>query len=718
MKISYALNHTSSSLGFTLGYIDTAAAATQSTNISHHQHHQPGPSLLYQTATSSALGALIACSIAGNAFVLAAIYLERSLQTVANYLIGSLAVTDLLVSVLVLPVAALYQVLGRWTLGQAVCDAFIALDVLCCTSSILHLCAIALDRYWAITDSVEYMNKRTPRRAALMIAITWVVGFSISIPPMLGWRQAEDRADPDACNISQHLGYTIYSTFGAFYIPLVLMLVLYGKIFSAARFRIRKNVAFKSASHTDNDSADGPIAVTARSSEPATLLIVAQVSEERTSDGPEGLLLPIVIRDREETDGDGGGGGGGRVGQERKRSHDQHHQHHHQHHHHHHDSHTQQCGHEHRDSQQSHHGHHRHHHQHHHHHRHHQHHLYRSSQRPEQQHLQQQQEQNSSDQQQQSHGHQHQQKSHHQHRQHKSQSNHCHVQQQQEQKQQQLDQQHHHHHRRHHHHHHRRQQHHDDDHQQSQDHQQHKHQQRTGDRDQKQHRGHHSCHQHHEQLQLQSADNRQQSADHHQQQHKQSTNNNDDADQQYRHQQQQSTETQQQKSTVHEGQQQKPADQQQQQQQQHQQRPADEPHHHQQQQQQPQQQQQQLENNQQPPDHQKTLGPSQDLQAKQVMDRAQMHRMRSAMARERKAVKTLGIIMGSFVLCWLPFFVVALVVPFCGPFCELPPILMALITWLGYSNSLLNPVIYAYFNRDFQNAFKKIARCRCCRGRY
>uniref|UniRef100_S4R821 G-protein coupled receptors family 1 profile domain-containing protein n=1 Tax=Petromyzon marinus TaxID=7757 RepID=S4R821_PETMA len=238
----------------------------------------------YQTATSSALGALIACSIAGNAFVLAAIYLERSLQTVANYLIGSLAVTDLLVSVLVLPVAALYQVLGRWTLGQAVCDAFIALDVLCCTSSILHLCAIALDRYWAITDPVDYVNKRTPRRAALMIAITWVVGFSISIPPMLGWRQAEDRADPDACNISQHLGYTIYSTFGAFYIPLVLMLVLYGKIFSAARFRIRKNVAFKSASHTDNGSADGPM-------------------------------------DREEADGDGGGGsGGGRVGQERKRS--------------------------------------------------------------------------------------------------------------------------------------------------------------------------------------------------------------------------------------------------------------------------------------------------------------------------------------------------------------------------------------------------------------
>ncbi|XP_051924477.1 5-hydroxytryptamine (serotonin) receptor 1A a [Hippocampus zosterae] len=202
----------------------------------------PYAQLVYQLVTSLLLGALILCSIFGNACVVAAIALERSLQNVANYLIGSLAVTDLMVSVLVLPMAALYQVLNKWTLGQEICDLFISLDVLCCTSSILHLCAIALDRYWAITDPVDYVNKRTPRRAAFLISVTWLVGFSISIPPMLGWRSAEDRADPDACIISQDPGYTIYSTFGAFYIPLVLMLVLYGRIFKAARFRIRKTV--------------------------------------------------------------------------------------------------------------------------------------------------------------------------------------------------------------------------------------------------------------------------------------------------------------------------------------------------------------------------------------------------------------------------------------------------------------------------------------------
>ncbi|KFV62653.1 5-hydroxytryptamine receptor 1A, partial [Dryobates pubescens] len=196
----------------------------------------------YQLLTSLLLGTLILCAVSGNACVIAAIALERSLQTVANYLIGSLAVTDLMVSVLVLPMAALYQVLNKWTLGEVTRDIFISLDVLCCTSSILHLCAIALDRYWAITDPIDYVNKRTPRRAAVLISLTWLIGFLISIPPMLGWRTPEDRSDPDACTISKDHGYTIYSPFGAFYIPLLLMLVLYGRIFKAARFRIRKTV--------------------------------------------------------------------------------------------------------------------------------------------------------------------------------------------------------------------------------------------------------------------------------------------------------------------------------------------------------------------------------------------------------------------------------------------------------------------------------------------
>lgn len=76
--------------------------------------------------------------------------------------------------------------------------------------------------------------------------------------------------------------------------------------------------------------------------------------------------------------------------------------------------------------------------------------------------------------------------------------------------------------------------------------------------------------------------------------------------------------------------------------------------------------------------------------------------------RERKAARTLAIVTGTFILCWLPFFIIAIVLPFCGEQCHVPDLLMSIIIWLGYFNSLLNPVIYTIFNPDFRFAFRKM----------
>lgn len=388
----------------------------------------------YQVVTSLLLGTLIFSAVLGNACVVAAIALERSLQNVANYLIGSLAVTDLMVSVLVLPMAALYQVLNKWTLGQVTCDLFISLDVLCCTSSILHLCAIALDRYWAITDPIDYVNKRTPRRAAALISLTWLIGFLISIPPMLGWRTPEDRSDPDACTISKDHGYTIYSTFGAFYIPLLLMLVLYGRIFRAARFRIRKTVKKVEKKRADTRFAASPAL------QPRKSIIQGEPESREWGQGVESKAGATQCANGAVRQGEDG-----------------------------------------------------------------------AALEVIEVHL-------------------------------------------------------------------------------------------MGNS--KEHLPLPNCKGH---LPFPTS----------------------------------------------------------------------------------------LENKN-----------ERNAEAKRKM----------ALARERKTVKTLGIIMGTFILCWLPFFIVALVLPFCENSCHMPSLLGAIINWLGYSNSLLNPVIYAYFNKDFQNAFKKIIKCKFCRG--
>nr|AAF28802.1 octopamine receptor [Aplysia kurodai] len=83
---------------------------------------------------------------------------------------------------------------------------------------------------------------------------------------------------------------------------------------------------------------------------------------------------------------------------------------------------------------------------------------------------------------------------------------------------------------------------------------------------------------------------------------------------------------------------------------------------------------------------------------------------RRRMKREHKAAKTLGIIMGAFILCFLPFFSWYVATTMCRDSCPYPPLLGSALFWVGYFNSCLNPVIYAYFNRDFRTAFKKLLR--------
>ena len=89
------------------------------------------------------------------------------------------------------------------------------------------------------------------------------------------------------------------------------------------------------------------------------------------------------------------------------------------------------------------------------------------------------------------------------------------------------------------------------------------------------------------------------------------------------------------------------------------------------------------------------------------------------MKREYKAARTLGIIMGAFITCWLPFFSWYVIATLCGSdTCPVPDLVVTVLFWIGYFNSMANPGIYAYFNRDFREAFRITLTdcfCVCCR---
>ncbi|UXI15157.1 hypothetical protein NH340_JMT01100 [Sarcoptes scabiei] len=181
------------------------------------------------------LSLMIVCTIVGNILVCLSVILVRKLRHPSNYLLVSLAISDLCVAVLVMPLALQYELTQSWKLSNAICDLWVSFDVTCCTSSILNLCTISIDRYLAITKPLTYGVRRTTNRILSFIVLVWIASCLISIPPVLIFGNEHGSMKQPRCEVSQNLGYQLYATLGAFYIPLLVMIVMYYKIYVAAK---------------------------------------------------------------------------------------------------------------------------------------------------------------------------------------------------------------------------------------------------------------------------------------------------------------------------------------------------------------------------------------------------------------------------------------------------------------------------------------------------
>ncbi|GAB1610359.1 alpha-2A adrenergic receptor-like [Argonauta hians] len=177
----------------------------------------------------------------GNLLVCIAIYTDKNLKITQNSFIASLAIADMLLGILVMPLSWCNEILGYWYFGPILCDLWLSVDVLLCTASILNLVLISLDRYWSITRALHYPQQRTPKRAAIMIAIVWVLSGIICLPPLIGWKQPRPEVETlyPMCFLSEDLGYVLYSSCGSFYIPMVIMVIVYFRIYLAALRRAR-----------------------------------------------------------------------------------------------------------------------------------------------------------------------------------------------------------------------------------------------------------------------------------------------------------------------------------------------------------------------------------------------------------------------------------------------------------------------------------------------
>lgn len=212
-----------------------------SQDITDHSSYSLAVPLPEAIATVLVLSAIVAGTVFGNVLVVLAIFTYRPLRSVQNMFIVSLAAADIAVALLVMPLNVAYSILGRWVFGLHVCELWLTCDVLCCTASILNLCAIALDRYWAIHDPINYAQKRTLRRVLFSILLVWAISGLISVPPLIGWNDWPEQFDETTpCQLTEERGYVLYSATGSFFAPLLIMTIVYIKIYIATRRRLRK----------------------------------------------------------------------------------------------------------------------------------------------------------------------------------------------------------------------------------------------------------------------------------------------------------------------------------------------------------------------------------------------------------------------------------------------------------------------------------------------
>ncbi|CAI5793372.1 5-hydroxytryptamine receptor 2A-like [Podarcis raffonei] len=171
---------------------------------------------------------IILLTIGGNILVIMAVSLEKKLQNATNYFLMSLAVADMLVGILVMPVSLITILYDyAWPLPKQLCPIWISLDVLFSTASIMHLCAISLDRYVAIRNPIEHSRFNSRTKAIMKIAAVWTISIGISLPiPVIGL-QDDSRVFVNGSCVLNDENFVLIGSFVAFFIPLIIMVFAY-----------------------------------------------------------------------------------------------------------------------------------------------------------------------------------------------------------------------------------------------------------------------------------------------------------------------------------------------------------------------------------------------------------------------------------------------------------------------------------------------------------
>ncbi|XP_072750063.1 octopamine receptor beta-1R [Anoplolepis gracilipes] len=209
--------------------------------------------ILLLTFKGFIMGFIILSALFGNLLVIVSVMRHRKLRVITNYFVVSLALADMLVALFAMTFNASVELFGRWLFGYFMCDVWNSLDVFFSTVSILHLCCISVDRYYAIVQPLDYPLIMTNVRLGTMLSVVWCSPTIMSFLPIFaGWYTTKEHLEyrqtsPDVCVFQVNKFYAIISSSISFWVPGIIMLAMYYRIYIEAdrqeRMMYRSKVA-------------------------------------------------------------------------------------------------------------------------------------------------------------------------------------------------------------------------------------------------------------------------------------------------------------------------------------------------------------------------------------------------------------------------------------------------------------------------------------------
>ncbi|KHJ97917.1 7 transmembrane receptor, partial [Oesophagostomum dentatum] len=142
------------------------------------------------------------------------------------------------VGTVILPFSIANEVLnGYWIFGETWCTIWLTTDIWMCTASIYNLVAISIDRYIAIIKPLNYPMLVTKFRARCTVAVVWIVSFIICSPSFFLASSIKDvNQEPCKCTpANAGRAYITFSASSSFYVPMVIVIFVYFRIYIAAR---------------------------------------------------------------------------------------------------------------------------------------------------------------------------------------------------------------------------------------------------------------------------------------------------------------------------------------------------------------------------------------------------------------------------------------------------------------------------------------------------